>query len=500
MTVTNLVFLFGIAVFPVLSYAQLSVRSLFSARHGEASNSDSEKMPAYYSDIIVEYRRGNLLLGVRGEGFRAPDLDDVDYQRLNQRYAEYTWDWGAVRAGHFYSIFGSGITLRGFELPGFIYEDQIFRTRHSVTRDFDGAKVVLSPGNFRFTALRGTAVTNPLFPPDLEDDFEGTLTGAQVEFVASKSLTVGTGHLEYETSIDKKLSTYFLSLNLDRLIRKLGLPDLSLATYAEYASDQGYANSLSLNDETPHALYISNTFTAGDVGGSLEWKDYRNFSFGINDPPPLVRENSEYLLNRLSHVLDAAAEKGIQIEMFYAPFALSRIVGNYSRSRFGRLDRIFEERYLAFEKTGHPWSWRAFADHSKDERDSEVSRFTLGFNPDIATNAGATLSFDIQWQRIRREYDSPILADHTLTNLYTGFRFQSWANLSLSLNSERTSDPLEAEEPKWFVSTNVGWQAGPGLNLQLFAGSRRRGTLCDYGFCIPVLEFTGVELRMETSF
>ena len=44
----------------------------------------------------------------------------------------------------------------------------------------------------------------------------------------------------------------------------------------------------------------------------------------------------------------------------------------------------------------------------------------------------------------------------------------------------------------------IGWHPTPQMDLQLFFGKRRGGTACDHGFCIEVLDFEGMELRLET--
>ena len=77
-------------------------------------------------------------------------------------------------------------------------------------------------------------------------------------------------------------------------------------------------------------------------------------------------------------------------------------------------------------------------------------------------------------------------------------KIQDWHNFSFALNSERSTDPYVTNSKKYFVNTSLGWQPIHQVNLQLFIGERRGGTACDHGYCIEVLDFEGVELRMET--
>ncbi|MBN2011889.1 hypothetical protein JW960_21350 [candidate division KSB1 bacterium] len=485
-----------LGIFPNLIFPQLSIQTLSTIRNGQLPQANEKQIPSYYSDMIVEYHYDGFVAGIRGEGFSSPDRG-LKYDQISQRYLQFRWSWLDARIGNVYEIFGKGLILRGFELPGFIYESQTFRTQQRIIRDFDGAKLRLNPGPFSFTFLRGKTI-DPLLPPSQENRRFGDLTGAETRISFPGAVTLGLAYLEHETTFKTDIATRFLSWNADNLLEKLGAADFSLDVYAEYAN-QGTNLFSKHRSSDPDALYLSGNIIWNSHGASVEYKDYNQFDFGINDPPPLVRENTELLLNRSTHVLNASAEKGYQIELFFSPLASTRIITNYSKARndfSNTFQPLFQERYIGVEYYGDPWSLRFFLDNGQDDLVSELERFTTGFAPEYTFSTGTALGLDIQWQRIRR--GSPPYFDYHFTNFYISLKLLDWHQFSLSLNSERSSDPDVTESVKYFTNTSIGWQPMSQINMQLFIGKRRGGTACDHGYCIEVLDFDGVEMRIET--
>ncbi len=492
-----------LSIFCTSGLAQLSVRTLSLARYGELPRSDSDSNPSYYSDVTIEYRYKWLLAGLRGEGFNSPEANlrfggDAKYGHISQRYAELFWSWGSARAGNLYGILGKGLIMRAFELPGFVYESRVFRKQHRVIRDIDGLKFSLTPGPLSLTGFGGSII-DPLKPPDENRDL-GDLVGGQASLALPALLSLGLAYVEHETgSFRAKLSSYFLAWSADDLLERIGAGALTFDFYAEYATDQSFGQVAAFNKNTPHALYLASNFTWNTFGGSFEYKDYQDFNFGINDPPPLIRENAEVLLNRATHVLDAASERGFQLEFFYSPFALSRIIANYSRARDDRREDVqplFIERYLGVEYSGDPWGLRFFLDTGQDELFSETGRFTAGIAPDYSRTDGTTIGLNIQWQRFKR-------LDNRIKNFHATFSIQNWRKFSFAFSGERSNDPnetddLAAKAIKYFINGSIGWHPTPQMDLQLFLGKRRGGTACDHGFCIEVLDFEGMELRLET--
>lgn len=492
------------------AFGQLSVQSLTLASYGKLPRAAEEKAPAYYNHLSIEFRRevsqsGWLLAGLRLQNFASPELNkyhpalNEDYNDLSQRYAEAGWSWGRARAGHSFAIFGRGIVLRGFELPGFVYEDQILRERHSVTRDLDGWKLTLSPGPLNVMALSGVPV-NPLVPPSDERRRSGKLGGAQVSLRLPGGLEAGAAYLELRDDRKTVVATRFLKWSLAPMLSWMGWSELSAEFFGEYATAQGRGAFGKLDLETPHALYLSGALTFGAWGASVEYKDYRDFALGINDPPSLVRENAEVLLNRATHVLLQEAEKGVQVELSFAPRPKTRVTANLSEAKndFGPgLDVLrYKDRYLAFEWLGDPFSAKLFVDGSRDDIRFETERLSGGLAADYYFRSGVTLGGDLQWQKIRRL--APSRFDYHFTNFYAAMRLQGWKNFSGFVNVERSTDPFEAATVEYWPGAGIGWQPIPAVDLQFFAGKRRGGPVCDHGYCLEVLPFEGMELRVST--
>lgn len=500
------------SVLPTSSFAQLRLNTLSNFRIGELPNSNAAAATTYYSDALLEYRHQFIDFGLRVEGYVSPNMKsliqprDNKFQKITQRFAQINWAWGNARIGNLYGLFGRGMIFRAFELPGFIYESSIAQKQHRVIRDVDGAKLAVNWRRFSITTLGGRIV-NPLIAPDDKLRNFGNVNGGQFEANLGFGAAVGTAYLQHKTeTVESKLSTYFAKWSADALLDRMSLNDFTFDIYSEYATDKGYAKLAALTPKDPHAFYFSATTTWKKTGASFEYKDYKDFNFEINDPPPVIRENQEKLLNRATHVLDAVSEKGAQLELFYSPTWFTRFTANFSRAIDERAVTgrpKFAENYLAFEYTGDKISSKFFVDSGKDELFSEIKRFTTGFLPDYSLMNDATIGLDIQWQYIRKVGNRGAF-DYRIYNTYAAFKFQNWRALSLSISMERSNDPdltddLQVNKKEYFFNTSIGWRPMPQVNLLLFAGKRRGGTACDHGYCIELLEFNGMEFRVETQ-
>ena len=500
--------------------AQPSVNTLSTVRQGKRFQSfqKEDRQLSFYSDVHAEYQADYLLFGARAQGFNAPGLRDLGaplqerYAHFSQLYAEVRWDWGKARIGNYYEIFGKGILLRGFELPGFIYEGLISRNQKRIIQDFSGQLLVLQPGAWTIKLLNAKPV-DPLQQPDnrIVERYVGRLSGVEVDVALPAGVSLGGAYLEHRNEVadpfDVSLSikrqaayaTRFMQWNAWDVLKKTGIENASAEFYMEYATRQGADQFGNLGADVPHGFYSSGNFTYGKLGLSLEYKDYNDFNLIFNDPPPGIRESSEFLLNRATHTLEAESETGYQIEAFYAPGRQTRIVANYSLARnffdFG-IRQLFQERYLAFEFRGNLWSSQFFIDSGQDTQVGELERITGGMLTSYHLERGTTLALDLQMQGIQPEFG------RYFRNQYLSLKVQDIRSFSFAFSIERTQDPdvlNEAEKSAdYLLSATVGWQPSFRHNLQLFAGKRRSGTYCDHGFCVEVLDFEGIELRMET--
>lgn len=500
--------------------AQLSIRSLSTARDGKLFQtfSDEQSRASFYTDIQSEFQREWFLTGVRLEGFNSPDLRALNaalqekYFRFSQFFAEARWDWGYARLGNYYETFGRGILLRGFELPGLIYESFTARNQKRVIQDFFGQAISLQPGPVSIKILNGKPI-DPLHDPEnrtVEREL-GRLTGAEIKFALPGGLSLGGAYLEHrdeindpfspETLIKKKrvYATRFLQWSAGEWLEKAGLGSAAANFAFEYATGQGSGEFGHFDADVPYGFYASGNFTWNSFGLSLEYKDYNDFNLVFNDPPATIRENTEALLNRATHTLEAQSEKGYQIEFYYSPAFQTRVVANYTLARnffdFG-IRQLFQERYLGFEFNGDPWAVQFFADSGQDTQFGELVRFTTGVITSYHLASGPTLTVDMQWQGIRPEFGN------YYRNAYLSLKVQGWKNFTFAISGEQTEDPDVVRDltqtRRYLFNGTLGWQPSYRYDVQLFVGKRRSGTYCDHGFCVEVLDFDGIELRLET--
>src|SRR5262249_22713303 len=139
--------------------------------------------------------------------------------------------------------------------------------------------------------------------------------------------------------------------------------------------------------------------------GSAEWKDYSQFRTGVNDPPSLVKEHSEYLLNRSTHVLVADREEGFQLEGSLAPPPWGTVTTNWSRADNANARR-FEEWFLELRsppRPGERGEAPAFYDGSREELVGIADRRTAGAAGTLRFTPLYSASLDVETQSARRE-------------------------------------------------------------------------------------------------
>ena len=501
--------------------AQLSVRTITMMRHGHFPKRLNEpNIPSGYTDVALEYREGFLTSGVRLDAFGSPRLDTAlpgmpqeHFFRLSQGFVEGDWDWGGLRVGDFYETFGKGLLLRGFELPGFIYEDVGARNQRRVFQDFFGQRLRLHRGPVEIILLNGKP-NDPLELPDGQSVNRtfGRVTGGQASVFLPGGLNAGGAFLQHRESFpvagSEEMRTekneyvmQFLAWSADQFLSKIGAGAFTLDLYAEYAHQLKSGGYFDLDADAPRAFYGSASFSVGTFGGSFEYKRYNQFEFAFNEPAAAIRENSEYLLDRTAHTLEAESERGYQLELYYAPFSAGRFTLNLTRAKneFAFVDPIiFTQRFFSFEYTGDPMSVTAYVDRSAKPQFGILKGWTLGSLVSRQLQSGPTVAADVGWQRLNREFFGKI------HNQYVSFKLQNWKSFNAAFSIERTEDPdlnLDfnvTEFSTYLPSFTLGWQATHHADFQLFVGKRRGGTFCDHGFCIEVLDFEGVELRVET--
>ena len=488
------------------TYAQIGLSTLSEIQIGNIPDRDPQDLRTAYAQINFDYTAAGFRAGLRSENFTASE-SGRNYGEIIQRYVHYRRGPFEVAAGHFYTIFGNGLLLHAFELPGVVTEERGSRRRYQITRDLDGVQLRYRLANAEFLFLRGTPVDSHL-PPGLEgvDRRRGKVQGGGIIWHLGPHLETGLGLLQFKAgNLDDLGADLYARLRLAPLLERLSLSQLYGELYGEYAQrDAQWDRWFSLDRDLPRALYLSSTWTLGTWGLSLEYKDYEDFLIAnANNPPPLIREHEAFLLNRITHDLLADDEAGFQSELTYAFAGGQMFTANYTRAtrRWGPGSDDDDDLWEIFVQADTPFGddidAQFFADFSYNRILADEERTTVGTAWDWRAGERYGLNAEVQFQDIERKFGP---ASFPFKNFYVSFALNRQTDWSAALVLQRSTDELETgaslSGKTWWWGGNLNWQVWPGYSLDLFAGKRRSGLACTGGTCYEVLAFEGVSIRL----
>ncbi|MGH7493587.1 MAG: DUF6029 family protein [bacterium] len=478
--------------------AQFSAANIAELQAGNLPYTEPSDLTTLYDQLNLSYQYRALRASARFELFQGAGAD-IDYAEITQRALRFGNDRLSFTAGNFYELFGRGLLLRTYEIPGTMIEDVGLRTRYGFYRDVDGFLLKYQTSLFEVKALRGRPLFNTLPPTfSYSDRHPSLLHGMEANIHFLENWSAGGAYLhnsrEGETA---RYSTVFVSGNLSSAIQ----------LYSEFAQQLGEGNELfDFSDGSAHAFYASANYASGPFGLSLEGKDYNNFTLFFNDPPPLVREHSYTVLNRSTHILQPRNETGWQAEAFLRTSAGHTLTANATRAEnnFG-MKTVFREYFAEFEYLiDAQTSVKAFADRSEDPFNLEENRNAAGLylQKEWPKNWGTIL--DVEFQ----EFDRMLSPVQKVENYYAALALSHAPRLATAVIWERTTDPLLTDDPRtdpletglryWLAGT-LSYQIKQHL-VSMFYGKRRGGPACTSGICYEVLDFEGFELRITSNF
>ena len=456
-------------------------------------------------DLITHYNRMNLLYSyknftgsVRYEHFLHPD-QEKEYHKLTQYQLNYRDKGIELKAGHFNETLGNGILLRSYEIPGAVFEDQAYRVRQGFYRDLRGFSASYNHQYFRVKIVHGRSLLNVL-PPTLEKK--------ERRPDLSEALQLETRLLKQNIGIillrnhNNGLKESFASLFLK------GLLPGSLGYNLEFARQVNDPSLFRIESGSSYGLYGSLNYSLGNLGLSLEYKNYRNIFIGagISDPPTLIREQNYRVLNRSIHVPELSDESGIQLEGFYSFGNGDLLTINYARTK-NDLNRIFifHEYFLEYEMGFRDYDiLRIFLDYSQDPLRLENHRYSGGFLLESLAFSELGLSLQAEYQYFERDVIQRQFI-HNSVIIGSIYVPSSW---SIAFNFESSTDPLQLallpgpgeRRIRLWPGISGTWQIDRANKLSFFAGKRRGGPACTSGICYEVLDFEGFELRLTTKF
>jgi hypothetical protein len=501
------------------------------------ANEDEDRRRFFGQFLLDVYPTRDLRLGLRVERFAdspPPELfgnpvAEYEYDRLAQRFVEWSSRHARFRVGNGYAILGHGLLFRAFELPGVVRQTQFPIVSYAESRDLDGVTLDAWYGPLELTLLHGTPVIAPDVAPEQPNQVRraGSVTGGRAMLEVVEGLRVG-GSVLHADGLEAGLATSraeefgAVEVDVDLLRFVPGGDDLPffLRTVVEYAgrSWQPFDGGLRTATGVPHALY-SNTQIGWDTGAlGIETKDYHQFRLGVNDPPTLVPEFTHRLLNRTTHVLDPLDEKGHQITLGQRlPDWIGRgsIEAVYAQSE-GRLEvlgeyrdpREYEQFFVALESDpSRSVRVRVYFSDGHDEFEGLEEIRTVGL---LASSRrlphDLAVELDVGHQvRERRGVGEVVRSDDIAVVASV-----SRASLgTVGLLWERTDDPLFLDDPSLaedesrardFVGGTLSWRVDQNHDVLAFYGERRGGVACTSGTCYFVPDFEGLELRVLSRF
>jgi hypothetical protein len=504
------VLLIGLA--PAAARAQLGFTNQLETQLGNQPFTEPKNRVDLYDQANLDFVSGAARVGVRFETNQNSE-NLYTYQTFTQRWAEWGDGRARVRVGNCYTILGAGLVHRSFELRGVVLDDPSLRSRYAPTRDVDGVLVEGEAGPLELRAIGGRPNGGNVSPAgeafDI-DRYQGQLAGGQLSLRLPRDTRVGATYLRFTSDGTRQTEIGSGFVRLDPL-RLAGIESVALPIYVEQARIDATFDEwwrFETSGSEPHALYASSNFVWQDVALSAEWKDYKGFRLGTNDPPSLVREQPWTLLNRATHVLNAEDEAGFQLEGSWRLPKWATITLNRSRS-----DGVFGPRAVRFLETygelhvapsdGGRWETTVFADDGKDEFQFITRRRTGGASVLARVTERWSLTGELQAQRSTR------VPNTTFDDRYASFGVARAGWGTVSFVWERSTDPEQEDPdqvpipgiaPRNFYAGIVTARLSEHHEATMFVGQRRGGLQCTAGTCYQVAPFEGVELKLVSRF
>lgn len=500
----------------------LQASNLMEYQVGRDPSSEEEESTRLVDQFILDYTRGALRLGLRYEFFRRSPDDagaPASYDELTQKYAEWSRPELTVRVGNSYAILGRGLLFRAFELPGVIRDTSFPKARYAESRDLDGVVITGRAGPAELKLLSGRPVASPELPYSDLDYIQrraGDLSAARIRLEPVGGLRFGASYVRSEVFEFEEQGGLDLELQVDRLVPALADAGVGFRAYAEYAGRQWqpFVDGFTTDDGTPHALYSAFELSYGTWGASFETKLYHQFALRVNDPPSLVPEFGDRLLNRATHVLDPNDETGNQVSVqgalprgWTTRFDYSDAVGRRDVLGSWEDPQRYDLWFLGLETPiGGPWHAAFIGATGQDEVDDITDRWLVGAEVTRHLSDIYSLKADVEYMpEERRTQAEP----QHFESLWTALVLSRAGLGSVAVQAEFSNDPAELDDPftpeeetdprSWWGGA-VNWQFDENHEVTLFVGERRGGTACTSGTCYEVPEFSGVELRLTSRF
>jgi hypothetical protein len=501
--------------------AQVAADLLLLSRYGDRVYTIPRDQTRLYGRADLGWTRDGFALGGRFELDRTSDgsLSGTQYERLTQRWAAWRDERVHVRGGHFHTILGHGLLHRSYELPGVVYDEPGSGSRYAASRDMDGALLEVAAGPFAWRSFTGgfqDATQSPRIEAGHESRYSTNLTGAQAELRLPWNARVGAAALRSAprgvSAVRRTFASGFAAVDA---LARWSARGLSAPLAIEYAREGGHWDDwwrFSRDAGVAHGLYASAGILWNGWSFTSEYKDLGGFRLGFNDPPPLVREHTWSLLNRNTHLLDAASERGHQWELNTPSIAWTGLTVSFARAAGQppfQQPFLYEERFVEWRvapPASDAWEARGYFDRGLDTHDFVSDRHAAGVSFAARLPRGFAGELDVERQRVVR---AGFLATESFEDVAVtlGVSRSGWGSAGLSV--VRTTDPLDRPSDLFgnptassatFTGATLAADLSTRHHAELFVGRRRGGRACVSGTCYDVPSLDGAELRWVSRF
>lgn len=413
----------------------------------------------------------------------------VDTIGLLRRSITFDHDEIKIKAGHFFTTFGNGLTLHSYEDRDLGWNTNIDGIHFSFT--YDKVQAELFGGKFRdndgkrYELIQGGSV----------HFFPGEVFYPGVTAVVTK---LGD-HSHYWGSLTGELYFPFGQIKAEFAAFDFGKKESGFSFKNMFTN---WGEFLSLG----RAAYITGTFYAGPITLFAEGKNYKAFNISeqaltLNAPPTATKEHIFGLFSDTKpDVFKGGSEKGFLLEASGSLPQENLFSISYSNTRKeNSQDLLFDEIYGQVDWSFGEIKTIGAAGFQRDEAGQYFHGALHGEFP--LEKKSLKGEFAHQHRTLNKNFDPARTFFYQTYELGVGFK-----GLVISGIGAATSDPGKKKDDSSGLYTK-GWFGGQiNLNIKkkhrltFFAGTRKDGKICAGGVCVKKPELRGVELTFSSSF
>lgn len=532
----------GIYAQPKLN-VKVSASNILRYGIGKENSVTGDVTKKYFEELgDVRLFVNEFMAGVRYE-YDDPIEFGVNKKGISRRFLEFKKDDFTVRAGNYYEIFGSGLTLNAFESRPIGWNTE-----------FDGAKVNFKhgfgkKGNIKFN---GTLVAGGMDFTDINDTTRTetySIRAGNFSISPVKYITLGGSYLYTDGKLPTGNNTTDISAEIFEGNAALTYKGLNLLF--------SYANKVTISQ--PNLVYPQSKAPRGDGAyGSLSYTregfgitvDYKNYRFNVTTPdqrsatdpfkalpfqnaPSCIKVYSSTLLSRFPHNVDFNDEVGWQVDMFYSPTPKLTLNANASltsrhydyfdadTTSLTRYERIDRSAFLPSTKNEFSPYWELFFEaeyyvNKNLKTKLGVSRKTNILYSIIDPNANDiirtfTIPLEVQYTfgkiygiklnaEFQQAYNSLRSGDPKFWSELTTLSISRSPNIIVSGTAEVTNDEEDPSGKKYWVKGELTYKFTSSNTIMLSYGSERGGLQCSSGICRYVNPFNGFRLTLINNF